>query len=240
MESAPVEQVVQKKRRVIVALPGKQFSDNFVISLIRALYVLWESKQYEVVISPAYSSYVSFTRMQNLGLSVLRGVEQKPFNNMEYDVYVTIDSDIVFSPEQLIELIESTNVHPVVSGVYRMANIRNIACVKDWDTNYFLKNGTFEFMTPESLSAWKETTKQKYMEVSYNGLGFFACRKEVLDKMKYPFFDCPLQEMVAEDGTVIRDMCSEDVAFCKNIQKAGFSVYVNTDLIVGHEKPIVI
>jgi hypothetical protein len=35
-------------------------------------------------------------------------------------------------------------------------------------------------------------------------------------------------------------MCSEDVAFCKNVIDAGFDIVVNTDLIVGHEKTLVI
>jgi glycosyltransferase involved in cell wall biosynthesis len=242
MESAAStssEQVVRKKR-VVIGLPGNRFSDKFLLSFVSSLYVLWESNKYEVIISPAYSSFVSFTRMQNLGLSVLRGVDQKPFNGMEFDVYVTIDSDIVFTPESLIELINNTEVHPVVSGIYRMSDLTHVACVKDWDTSYFMQHGTFEFMTLDSVKAWKEATKQKFMEVSYNGLGFFACRKEVLDAMKYPFFDQELQEMVTPEGKILRDMCSEDVAFCKNIQKAGYTVNVNVDLVVGHEKPIVI
>jgi len=35
-------------------------------------------------------------------------------------------------------------------------------------------------------------------------------------------------------------MCSEDVAFCKNITDAGYDVIVNTTLKVGHEKQLVI
>ncbi len=228
------------KKRVVIGLPGREFSSTFMISLIRALYTLWESQRYEVVICPAYSSFVSFSRMKTLGLDVLRGITQKPFDGMPYDVYVTIDSDIIFSPEHLIELIDNCEIHPVVSGVYRMADLQHIACVKEWDTTYFAKNGTFEFMTLESLKAWKEETKQKFMEVSYNGMGFFACRKEVLDSMVYPYFHAELQEIITADGKILRDICSEDVAFCKNIQKAGYTVYVNTDIIVGHEKPLVI
>ena len=41
--------------------------------------------------------------MQTLGLDVLRGVQQKPFNNLDFDVWVTIDSDVIFSPQQLID-----------------------------------------------------------------------------------------------------------------------------------------
>lgn len=229
-----------KKKRVILGLPGREFTSNFVISLVRTLYTLWESNKYEVVLVPAYSSFVSFTRMKTLGLDVLRGVDQKPFNNMEYDAFLTIDSDIVWNPEQVVELLNNLETHPVVSGLYRMADLENFACVKEWDKEYFLKNGTFAFMKTEDVKAWKEETKQKFMEVSYNGMGFFACRKEALDSLQYPYFWHELTEFVTEDGKVVRDMCSEDVAFCKNLQKAGFNIMVNTDIVVGHEKPLII
>lgn len=234
------EEIRPVKTRVVIGLPGRQFSNNFLISLVRSLYVLWESQKYEVVICPAYSSFVSFSRMKTLGLDVLRGVSQKPFDNMPYDVYVTIDSDMVFTPEQLLAVIEGCSIHPVVSGLYRMADLQHVACVKEWDTDYFTQNGSFEFMTLESVKNWKEETKQKFMEVSYNGMGFFACRKEVLDAMQYPYFHSELQEIITPEGKVIRDICSEDVAFCKNIQKAGYQVYVDTDIVVGHEKALVI
>ena len=78
------------------------------------------------------------------------------------------------------------------------------------------------------------------MPVAYNGMGFFAWRKGVIEKLKYPYFSYPLIEIEAEDGTIIRDTCSEDVAFCKNITDAGFEVIVNTTLRVGHEKTLVI
>jgi len=40
--------------------------------------------------------------------------------------------------------------------------------------------------------------------------------------------------------SITRDMCSEDVAFCKNLQDAGFDVVVNTTIRVGHEKTLII
>jgi len=33
-------------------------------------------------------------------------------------------------------------------------------------------------------------------------------------------------------------MCSEDVSFCKNIQKTGVPIMINTDIRVGHHKLI--
>ena len=46
--------------------------------------------------------------------------------------------------------------------------------------------------------------------------------------------------MEGEDGKMIRDTCSEDISFCKNLKDAGFDVIVNTTLRVGHEKTLVI
>jgi hypothetical protein len=171
---------------------------------------------------------------------VRRGVNQKPFNGDNFDVWVSIDSDVIFTPELLVQLIEATEKHPVVSGLYRMADLQNFAVVKTWDTNYFAKNGTFEFLTMDALSKWKTETGLKYMPVHYSGLGFFACKKEVLDKMQYPYFDGDLQEITANDGTVMRDISSEDVNFCKNILKAGYEIMLDTDLRVGHLKSLVI
>jgi hypothetical protein len=82
--------------------------------------------------------------------------------------------------------------------------------------------------------------EEKYIPVSYNGMGFFACRKGVIETMRYPYFSYPLIEIEGKDGVMLRDTCSEDVAFCKNLTDAGFEVIVNTTLRVGHEKTLAI
>jgi len=188
-------------------------------------------KGYDFMVTNEYSSFVTFSRMKTLGLDVLRGADQKPFGGqVDYDVWLTIDSDIVFTPEQVVELLEDTKKYPVVSGLYRMQDMKHLACVKEWDVDYFKKNGSFEFMKADELEK-----EDKYISVAYNGMGFFACRKEVLEKMQYPYFSYPLIEI---DG--MKDMCSEDVAFCKNLKDAGFEVIVNTTLRVGHEKTMTI
>jgi len=221
--------------RVVFALPGRSFSGTFLMNWSQTLMTLTK-KGYDFVVTNEFSSFVPFSRMKTLGLDVLRGSEQKPFGGeVEYDVWLTIDSDIVFTPEQIIELIEDTKTYPVVSGLYRMQDMVHYACVKDWDLDYFKKTGSFQFMKVGELEK-----EGKYVSVAYNGMGFFACRKEVLEKLKYPYFSYPLIEIEAGDGKLLRDMCSEDVAFCKNLKDAGFDVIVNTTLRVGHEKTLVI
>jgi hypothetical protein len=228
------------KKKIIFAIPGDTFSSKFLLSWTATLNTLWESKKYDIVVSTGISSFVTFARMQTLGLDVLRGIGQKPFDNMDFDVWVSIDSDVIYTPQQVIDLIEATSIHPVVSGMYRMSNLTSYAIVKDWNTEYFAKNGKFEFLTPEDVEKWKKETSLKYLPVSYAGMGFFAVTREVLRKMTYPYFNCDLQEIITEDGKILRDLCSEDVAFCKNIQKLGYSIVIDTDIRVGHNKLIVI
>lgn len=244
LESTPtiIEEVPQppKKKRIVIALPGDNFSSKFLLSWTSTLNQLWESGKYDLIVAPGVSSFVTFARMQTLGLDVLRGIQQKPFDKIEFDVWITIDSDIIFTPQQVIDLIESTNEHPVVSGMYRMQNLTNYAIVKDWDVSYFAKTGMFEFITPQYVENWKTETQLKYLPVHYTGMGFFAVRAEVLKKMTYPYFQSEIQEVITDDGVVLRDICSEDVAFCKNILKLGYQIVVNTDLRVGHLKAIVI
>lgn len=216
--------------KVILALPGRTFSGTFLMNWSQTLMTL-TNKGYDFMVTNEYSSFVSFSRMKTLGLDVLRGADQKPFGGqVEYDVWLTIDSDIVFTPEQVIELLEDTKTYPVVSGLYRMQDMKHFACVKEWNLEYFKKNGSFEFMKADELER-----EDKYISVAYNGMGFFVCRREVLEKMKYPYFSYPLIEF---DG--LKDLYSEDVAFCKNLKDAGFDVIVNTTLRVGHEKTLVI
>lgn len=222
-------------KKVIIALPGREYSGNFLKNWSETLMVLTQ-KGYKVTLANEYSSFVPFSRMKTLGLDVRRGATQVPFDGkLDYDVWLTIDSDIFFIPEQVIELIEDTDKHPVVSGLYRMTDLKHCAAIKKWDTEFFKKHGTFEFLKADELD-----TTEKYMKVAYNGMGFFACRKGVIENLKYPYFSYPLIEMETEDGKILRDMCSEDVAFCKNLKDAGYDVVVNTTLRVGHEKTLVI
>ena len=124
-------------KTVVVALPGREYSGSFLKNWSQALIELTR-KGYKVVMMNEYSSFVPFSRMKTLGLDVRRGATQVPFNGeLDYDVWLTIDSDIFFLPEQLIELIEDTEKYPVVSGLYRMQDLQHYAAVKEWDLEYF-------------------------------------------------------------------------------------------------------
>ena len=169
--------------KVVLALPGRTFSGSFLMNWTQTVMTL-NKRGYEIVVTNEYSSYVTYSRMKTLGIDVLRGADQVPFGGtLNYDVWLTIDSDIIFTPEQVIQLIEDTRKYPVVSGLYRMQDRVHFATVQEWDVEYFKSYGSFEFM--------RDLPADKYVPVAYSGMGFFACRRGVIEKLKYPYFSYP-------------------------------------------------
>ena len=117
--------------------------------------------------------------------------------------------------------------HDVTAGMYMMEDMKNYAIVKEWDEEYFKKNGTFEFVKAEDMA--KATNR--YTKVAYSGMGWMLMRKGVLEEVKYPWFYGDLQKI-----GVMHDMMAEDVALCRKLKE----VYVDTTVRVGHQKSVIL
>lgn len=223
--------------KVVFALPGSTFSGDFLKNWSDTIVYLM-SRGYQMSMINAQSSFVPFCRMKTLGLNVLRGKDQLPFNGLEFDVWMTIDSDIIFTPQQVETMLENTKKYPVVCGPYVMQDNKNLAIVKDWDMEKMGRDGSFHFMTKEQL----QSCVDRFIKVAYAGMGFFAMRREVFHSPKfiYPYFHRPLIEFKSHKGIDCQDMTSEDVAFCLNLADAGFDVFVDTETRVGHFKSVVL
>jgi len=209
-------------------MPGRSYSREFLLCWTDLLMQL-AGKGHNIMISQQYSSVVHFARAKCLGGDVLKGPDQKPFQGqVDYDVMVWIDSDIVFKPEDLFNLLESP--HDVTAGVYMTEDLQNFATVKEWNTDFFKKNGNFKFLRPEDIVG-----APQYMPVAYTGMGWMAIRKGVVEDLKYPWFHADLENI---DGIV--DMKAEDVAFCKALWDAGHPVHIDTKIRVGHQKNVIL
>jgi cellulose synthase/poly-beta-1,6-N-acetylglucosamine synthase-like glycosyltransferase len=221
---------MKQTKFVIVSLPGSQFSQRFLECWTNALMVLTASKKYDIMVTYGVHSFVTFARMRTMQLDVRRGKDQKPFPGVPYDVWVTIDSDVIFTPDQLMMLIDSTDRHPVVSGMYLMA------CGQEYAITVQRKRYQPSFVTPTQIEMWRKSHPgQDFLQVDYAGMGFFAARREALEAIPYPYFWRDIEEVVM-DGKVLRDQGTEDVNFCLNLKEAGYPVHVHTGLRVGHEK----
>ena len=221
--------------KVVFCMPGRSYSREFLLAW-SDLLMQASSRGHQVMISQQYSSVVHFARAKCLGGDVLKGPDQKPFQGaVDYDVMMWIDSDIVFKPDDFFALLESP--HDVTAGMYMMEDLQHFATVKEWDEDFFLKNGTFKFMKPEDIVRVGEadSPSSSYLPVAYTGMGWMMIRKGVVETIKYPWFYSELQTV----GTLV-DMNSEDVSFCRALQAAGHTIHVDTKVRVGHQKLMLI
>lgn len=219
-------------KTIVVCLPGNNFSNNFLLSWTTFLADCL-TKNYKIIVSNKYTSNVYFVRSLCLEANVLRGTDQKPFaGKLDYDYILWLDNDIVFKSEQLFSMIETLDKNPdmhILSGLYAMDGGSKFPCVKDLDTEYFKKHGSFEFIST------KEDLGSELFTLDYAGMGLMLVRKGVFEAISYPWFK-PRTFTFDHDDVHIEDFCSEDVAFCLNAKDKGFKVYLDPKIRVGHEK----
>jgi hypothetical protein len=226
--------------KVIFCMPGRTYSREFLLGWTD-LIMQASARGHQCMVSQQYTSCVHFARAKCLGGDVLKGPDQKPFQGqVDYDVIMWIDSDMVFRPDDFFAMLESP--HDVTAGLYMMESMQEFAVVKDWDTDYFAKHGSFKFLRPDDIVG-----ASQYQKVAYSGMGWMMIRKGVVEDLKYPWFYGPL-EVISEgaprpDGSaapLIVDMNSEDVSFCKALAAAGHPIYVDTKVRIGHQKSLVL
>lgn len=239
---------IQRKKRIVFALPGRSYSGEFLKSWTLLVHQ-FAQENYEVILSQQYNSVVHFARAKCLGADVRAGADQKPFSGqLDYDYIMWIDSDIAFQPNQIKQLIYDSETFDknIVSGIYMMEDGVNFAVVPSCDLQYFAKNAAFEFLTLPKLEEMRQTkakdTEERLLQVDYTGLGFTLFRKGVFEKLKYPWFYHPLESVQQEDPDKppMVDMVSEDAALFKNLKNVGESAYIDIFVRVGHEKTIVL
>ena len=220
-------------KKVIFALPGREFSGKFLQSWTELVYACLQNG-IQPIMSQHYSPLLYYVRNMCLGGDNLRGVDQKPFGGQfDYDYIMWIDSDIVFTPEHFFKLLNHDK--DIVSGLYMMNDNIHYATVEDWDDEFFLKNGHFQFLNREMVQA----KQGKLFTADYTGFGWVLTKKGVFESLEYPWFQ-PMWTEYNIDGKLVRDFTMEDVAFCKMIKQKGFDVWIDPTIIVGHEKMMVL
>ena len=103
--------------------------------------------------------------------------------------------------------------------------------VEKMKNDYFLGNGYFEFLRVKDFEY-----KQNPFKADYTGFGWILIKQGVFEKLKYPWFMPRLMKV----NDSISEVTSEDVAFCIDARQAGFDIWVNPKVRVGHEKTLTI
>lgn len=239
---------------IVFCLPGRGVSYQFLKSFVQLCFDLVQN-QMSIQISQDYSSMVNFARCKCLGANVLRGPDQLPWDGkLEYDYQLWIDSDIVFNsdkfwqlcdlavPEEVVSTNEDgettwdeTKENSIAAGWYATEDGKTTSVAHWLDEDDFRNNGGV--MNHEMVDGISKRSKP--FTVDYTGFGWVMIKKGVFEhpEMKYPWFAPKMQ--VFESGAV-QDMCGEDVSFCLDAMEAGFEIWCDPRIRVGHEKTRVI
>ena len=218
-------------KTVIFCLPGSYYSGRFLVNFTT---LLDDCKRVGMkpIISQDYSSMVNFARCKVAGADVKNGPRQAPFGGkVAYDYMMWIDSDIIFKPEHFFKLLQHDK--DIVSGLYMMTDLKHYATVENWDEEYFKKHGNFPFI---ERTDW--IGRKGLVSVDYTGFGWMLVRQGVFESIQYPWFRPEWKEFPFE--TPVREFTSEDVSWCHLAKKQGWTINVDPEIVVGHEKLMII
>ena len=130
-----------------------------------------------------------------------------PHTGNKFTHLLWLDDDHVFNPDMLVYLARH-NVECVSALYYcRTGRILPVAYVKDDDPDKYKHYPLLE--VPEAV-----------FEVDAVGFGAFLMRREVLEKLEYPYFKF--------------ENCGEDIYFCVNAREAGIKIWLDGSYRLGH------
>tara|TARA_R100000234_G_scaffold84662_1_gene53809 strand:+ start:779 stop:1540 length:762 start_codon:yes stop_codon:yes gene_type:complete len=222
-----------KGKAIVFCLPGRGVSYTFLKNFVQLCFECVQQGA-SIQISQDYSSMVNFARCKVLGANVLKGPDQLPWQGkLNYDFQLWIDSDIVFNLEAFYKLVWMDK--DIAAGWYCTEDGRTTSVAHWLEEDEFEQNGGV--MNHEMVDGIQK--RRKPFTCDYTGFGWVMIKKGVFEHpdMKYPWFAPQMQ--VFESGAV-QDMCGEDVSFCLEAIKAGFEIWCDPTIRVGHEKTRII
>lgn len=213
---------------IVACIPGREFSGRF-FDAWNEFAERCHAVGVKLIVSRRYDAVVYYARNRVAGGDVRRGPKQPPWGGeVDYDYMLWIDSDVVFRFEDFQALL----AHKVdmVGGLYLMADNARYAAVEHMDEALFQSQGEFEFLTPQKVAS-----RRGLVPVDYCGFGFVLVRRGVFEKLEYPWF----RPLYVEIGGC-SEFTSEDVGFCLMAKKAGLQMMIDPEVVVGHEKAVVL
>lgn len=213
-----------KKQHVnlIIATPGHSVQTGYLKSLLATISRLSE-EQITWGYTSEYSSHVAVSREMTLnGPGGMNVNEAEPFNGQfTYDKILWIDSDITFSPDDVIKAYRSD--FDIIAGAYLLANGEVMAFKET-------------FGKPVTISELNELTDP--LELKGAGMGFMCVKSGVFESMSRPWF----KTMEAEhdfgtgNGPSMIQITGEDLSFCQRAIQNGFKIWLDPTIKLIHNK----
>ena len=204
------------KKRIVFALPGASYTNNFLISWTR-LWTYCLGQGYILSMSNATCFDIYQVRNLAFGYKDTLPDTQPPVDGKDYDYIMCLDSDMVFTIPDFVKLLEADK--EIISGTYK-------STLGAWTC------GMYDRQTGVSTPLKELKGIEK---VDWAGMGFMLIKKGVLEKLGYPWF----RPQTATFNGKTRYIW-EDLGFCLRAKDNGFQVWVDADVKLGHEKRVII
>ena len=206
--------------KIIFCIPGNSFSNRFLkcwTNLTKELH----KRDIEYELLSQYIPNVYKVRSLLLGADRTFGQFQVPWQGKkDYDYIMWIDSDQVFEPNDFFKLLEHDK--GIVSGLYlRKPQSDSLSDIPI----------EFACFNEDGKKLYTNEVNGELIKVWSNGMGWMLIKKGVFEKIEYPWFG-PIIEGLGFHG--------EDVSFQLRAKEVGFDSHVDTSIIVGHEKGVVL
>jgi hypothetical protein len=207
---------------VLICTPGRMMEAEYVKSLVATLTYL-NSQNISYIYLNEYSSQVNAAREATvMGSKFLNAFATEPLNGgATYDKVIWIDSDISWTPEDFMNLYNSK--FDIVSGLY------------------FNEEGVplFTFKEDDIFFDHKQLKHKEYpFEVFGVGFGFVAMKSGVFESIPRPWFETEFQRITSDDGKEMFVPWGEDFSWCIKAQNAGYKIYLDPSIRLGHHKKI--
>jgi hypothetical protein len=207
----------------VFCVPGETFSSKFLMSWTNSLMELMRQSENFVFLNH-YTSIVSHTRNQLI--RSFPGEEPNNKNILPFDgkleakKIIFIDDDMVWNYEDLEKIMKSDK--DIISGFCKTI------FVNDKNQNYLSAIKNNKMLTEDDIK-----NKTELIEVDAVGFAFVAINFEVFQKIKFPWFQT-YDFFNEEDERVVN--VGEDFDFCQKAISAGYKIYADPTIKVGHEK----
>jgi len=220
-------------KRLICCFPGNHFSRESRISFKQLIYYCNDKRNgidlpEENIIVEWYPGNCYYVRSKCLLGSTKKGRKQKPFQGvLDYDFVLWVDSDMVYKPEMITQLL--SHGKDIVSGWY-VGPADNVVAGDSWDLDHYAKKGYFQPFSKKYVLEQKALFPAVWI-----GLGFCLMKRGVLEKFEYPWF----RPVWPDLGPDLSEFTSEDVGFSIMGQDEGFELLIDPQVHPGHEKSII-
>ena len=171
--------------------------------------------------SSEYSSHVADAREITLnGDNQNDPRDSRPFKGqVTYDKILWIDSDIIFTPEDVIKAYKSE--FDVVTGAYTLASGEVVAYKELFGRSF----------TMDEVKAMTEPER-----VFGAGMGFFCMKSGIFEKMSRPWFQSVPGTTKFEGEEFTFPIMGEDLSLCKRINDLGFEIWLDPSIKLIHHK----